>query len=408
MTRGRRRRGISAFAAGVIGIVVIVVFTYLAFTQFANPFANPFTVHATFSSAGGLRPGSLVRIAGVNIGKVTGIDQVPGCGHDQPGRASCSATEVTMTIDDQGLPLHTDATFAIRPRTFLEGNFFIDVSPGTPDAPRASDGHTFPVQQGIQAVQLDQILTSLQADTRRNLQTLLQQYGTAVKRGGPAYNRSIPVLAARLPLQLGRRPRRARDRTARPLELDRRLRDGRRRAQRQPPGPRQPRHGLQHDRRRVRAPERRAAGRAGRAAPNAVGGDPGVQRAQRVAAAADHARRRAAARRPIGRARDRRDAAAGRLSCAGWSAPDELGALASTLQRAAPALSQLTRGTIPLMAGRRTPGVQLPGHGHLPVVAADAEGSALQRLQRVPAPQGLRRGGRLPPRPGRRVAQLRR
>ena len=192
MTRRRRRRGLSAFAAGVIGIVLIVVFTYLAFTKFADPFANPFTVHATFSGAGGLRPGSVVRIAGVNVGKVTGIGKVPGCGHDQPGRASCSAAQVTMTIDDQGLPLHTDATFAIRPRTFLEGNFFVDVSPGTPEAPKAPDGHTFPVQQGIQAVQLDQVLTSLQSDTRRNLQTLLAQYGTAVKRGGPAYNRSIP------------------------------------------------------------------------------------------------------------------------------------------------------------------------------------------------------------------------
>ena len=36
------------------------------------------------------------------------------------------------------------------------------------------------------------MLTSLQADTRRNLQTLLQQYGTAVKQGGPGYNASIP------------------------------------------------------------------------------------------------------------------------------------------------------------------------------------------------------------------------
>src|SRR5262249_20867234 len=66
------------------------------------------------------------------------------------------------------------------------------VSPGTPSAPIAPDGYTFPVQQGIQPVQLDQVLTSLQADTRRNLQILLTQYGTAVKQGGPSYNASIP------------------------------------------------------------------------------------------------------------------------------------------------------------------------------------------------------------------------
>jgi phospholipid/cholesterol/gamma-HCH transport system substrate-binding protein len=191
MTRRRRGTGITAFTAGLIGIVTISLFTYLAFTKFANPFANPFTVHATFSSANGLRPDSLVRIAGVNVGRVTSISRVPGCSDAGQGRSGCAAAQVTMTIDDQGAPLHTDATFAIRPRTFLEGNFFIDVSPGTPDAPRAADGHTFPVQQGIQPVQLDQVLTSLQGNTRQNLQTLLQQYGTAVKQGGPAFNSSI-------------------------------------------------------------------------------------------------------------------------------------------------------------------------------------------------------------------------
>jgi phospholipid/cholesterol/gamma-HCH transport system substrate-binding protein len=35
------------------------------------------------------------------------------------------------------------------------------------------------------------VLTSLQADTRHNLQILLEQYGTAVKQGGPSYNASI-------------------------------------------------------------------------------------------------------------------------------------------------------------------------------------------------------------------------
>jgi phospholipid/cholesterol/gamma-HCH transport system substrate-binding protein len=191
MTRRRKRRGISALAAGLIAIAAIALFTYLAFTKFADPFARPFTVHAIFSSANGLRPDSLVRIAGVNVGKVQSVGRVPGCEDAGRERSGCSAADVTMTIDDQGLPLHTDATFAIRPRTFLEGNFFVDVSPGTPDAPRAPEGHTFPVQQGIIPVQLDQVLTSLQAPTRANLRTLLQQYGIGVKKGGPAYNASI-------------------------------------------------------------------------------------------------------------------------------------------------------------------------------------------------------------------------
>src|SRR5437763_1073012 len=142
MRRRRRRGGITTFAAGLIGIVAIVVITYLGFTKFANPFASPYTVHAMFSNANGLRPNSLVRVAGVNVGKVSSVQPASGC---KSGSSSqqCSAADVTMTIDDQGLPIHQDATFSIRPRIFLEGNFFVDINPGTPSSPSAKDGHTF-------------------------------------------------------------------------------------------------------------------------------------------------------------------------------------------------------------------------------------------------------------------------
>ncbi len=191
MTRRRRKLSVSTFGAGLAGILAIVITSYMAYTKFANPFANPYTVHVVFSSANGLRPQSLVRIAGVNVGQVTSIDPAPGCKVAARSTSTCQAAQVTMTINDQGLPLHKDATFWIRPRIFLEGNFFVDVSPGTPEAPIANSGYTFPIQSGVEPVQFDQVLTSLQSDTRRNLQILLQQYGTAVKQGGPSYNRSI-------------------------------------------------------------------------------------------------------------------------------------------------------------------------------------------------------------------------
>jgi phospholipid/cholesterol/gamma-HCH transport system substrate-binding protein len=186
-----RRKPMSTFPAGAIGIVLIMIFSYAAYTKFANPFANPYTVKAVFANANGLQSGSLVRIAGVNVGTVTGVSTEPGCHTAAKDPKACNAAEVTMTIQGNGLPIHDDATFAIRPRIFLEGNFFVDISPGTPNAPVAGTGHTFPIQQGVEPVQFDQVLTGLQSNTRQNLQILLQQYGKAVKVGGPAYNRSI-------------------------------------------------------------------------------------------------------------------------------------------------------------------------------------------------------------------------
>ena len=88
--------------------------------------------------------------------------------------------EVEMEIKDKGLPIHKDATLKIRPRIFLEGNFFVDLSPGTPQAPTIDDGDTIPSTQTASPVQLDQVLTALQSDTREDLKTLLDEYGRAL------------------------------------------------------------------------------------------------------------------------------------------------------------------------------------------------------------------------------------
>jgi phospholipid/cholesterol/gamma-HCH transport system substrate-binding protein len=124
-----------------------------------------------------------VRIAGVNVGKVTAVE------HRTPGSTDAL---VTMRIDEAGRPLHEDATFAIRPRIFLEGNFFVDVMPGTPSAPLLEDGDTVPVNQTRTPVQLDQILTALQSDTREDLKVLLDQYSESLEgKGARGFNRSI-------------------------------------------------------------------------------------------------------------------------------------------------------------------------------------------------------------------------
>ena len=44
---------------------------------------------------------------------------------------------VTMEIEDDDQPIHNDATIKIRPRLFLEGNFYLDMKPGTPGGRRA-------------------------------------------------------------------------------------------------------------------------------------------------------------------------------------------------------------------------------------------------------------------------------
>jgi hypothetical protein len=98
-----------------------------------------------------------------------------------------------MEIQKTGLPIHTDAQMKIRPRIFLEGNFFVDVLPGSPSAPNVHSGDTIPINQTSTPVQLGDLLTSLQSDTRSSLKTLIYEY--AVKGlgngGAQAYNRAL-------------------------------------------------------------------------------------------------------------------------------------------------------------------------------------------------------------------------
>lgn len=157
------------FRVGLLAIVLIAIGAYFGFTK-DIPFTHGYYLHAVFESSNNLRPGSPVRIAGVNVGKVKSVDRYK----------DTNLTDITMEINEDGLPIHRDATLKIRPRIFLEGNFFVDLKPGSPSTPEVPDGGVIGSAQTATPVQLDQLLTALQSDQRADLQTVLQQFGKAL------------------------------------------------------------------------------------------------------------------------------------------------------------------------------------------------------------------------------------
>jgi virulence factor Mce-like protein len=161
-TGRRRRAGRSPLTVGMIVLAIVVVGVFLGFTK-DIPFTHGFRVHAVFESANSIRINSPVRIAGVNVGKVKSVSRKEGT----------NEALVTMEIKKEGLPIHEDASAKIRPRIFLEGNFFVDLQPGSPSAPKLEDGDTIKVTRTATPVQLDQVLTALQSDTRQDLRDLL-------------------------------------------------------------------------------------------------------------------------------------------------------------------------------------------------------------------------------------------
>lgn len=154
---------------GIVVVVVLAIVVYFGFTK-TIPFKHGYRLNAVFTSAQNIKPKSPVRIAGVDVGIVTGI------------RREGTAGLVEMEIQSRGQPIHADAQLKIRPRIFLEGNWFVELQPGSPSAPTISSGHTIPITQTAVPVQLDQVLNALNTDTRANLQRFLIGYGEGLTR----------------------------------------------------------------------------------------------------------------------------------------------------------------------------------------------------------------------------------
>jgi phospholipid/cholesterol/gamma-HCH transport system substrate-binding protein len=164
----RRRERVPNWLIAVIFILVFTVGPYLAFTKHIPFTSYGYEVKATFANSANIALKSPVRIAGVEVGKVISSER------------DGDATTVTFTVDDTGRPIHENAFASIRPRIFLEGNFFIELDPGSPSSPELGSGGTIPISRTSTAVQIDELLTALQSPVRADLGRLLESYGDAL------------------------------------------------------------------------------------------------------------------------------------------------------------------------------------------------------------------------------------
>jgi phospholipid/cholesterol/gamma-HCH transport system substrate-binding protein len=169
--RRRRRSRVSGAVAGLVATIVVLAACWLVFKGPTPWSGGGYKLKAVFTVQTELHLDSPVRIAGVDVGKVTSIHHVQG---------NSTAAMVTMTIAHQGLPIHSDATVNIRPRLFLEGNYYVDLQPGTPEAPVIHSGGVLPAAHTSGPVQLDRVLSALNSDARGNLQTFVQGLGDAL------------------------------------------------------------------------------------------------------------------------------------------------------------------------------------------------------------------------------------
>lgn len=191
MSRRALREGLRPLLA-ILGLVLIAgaVAAYILENQRLRfPWDDTYTVHAELPTGQALTPGQgqIVTVAGVKVGEIAKVRL-------RDGRAL-----VDLSIDRDRLPggVHRDATLLVRPRTPLQ-DMTIDVDPGSQDEPALSPRDVLGVERATPSVNLDEVLASLDQDTRAWVTTLVQAGGAALKDRGAALRAALKASAPTL------------------------------------------------------------------------------------------------------------------------------------------------------------------------------------------------------------------
>lgn len=184
MRRAIRTHRFDFAAIGALIVAAVAVTLYILEHQPSFVFGQSYyTVRAPFATAAAVTPGQgqAVTIAGVQVGQIAGVTL-------QDGRAV-----VTMNIDKQYQPIYNDATVLLRPRTPLK-DMYLALDPGTRSAGAVPPGGTLSAANTNPDVDVSEILSSLDADTRNYLILLLA--GGAEVFQDPGGTRTAPSPAA--------------------------------------------------------------------------------------------------------------------------------------------------------------------------------------------------------------------
>ncbi|NLT06437.1 MAG: MCE family protein [Solirubrobacterales bacterium] len=182
MSRALRDHGRAVAALAGLIVVALAIGGYILSNQrFYLPAWVPvigtdfYTVEAELQTAQAVAPGQgqSVTIAGVKVGEIGSVEL-------EDGRAV-----VELKIQREYAPIHQDASILLRSRTALK-DMYLSLDPGSETAGDIDDGGRIPVENTLPDVNPDEILASLDGDTRDYLRILLSSGAQALEGDSPA------------------------------------------------------------------------------------------------------------------------------------------------------------------------------------------------------------------------------
>jgi virulence factor Mce-like protein len=177
---------------GALAVLITILAVFLAYN--ANnglPFVQSYRLTAQVPNAAALVPGNEVRIGGVRVGIVESIKPVAT-------DDGTYAAQLALKLDKSVEPLPEDSTVIIRSRSAL-GLKYVQITRGTSDQGFPA-GSVLPLSAARpEPVEFDQLLSTFDKPTQKNIQANLTEFGNALAGRGPDINAAIGALKPLLP-----------------------------------------------------------------------------------------------------------------------------------------------------------------------------------------------------------------
>jgi phospholipid/cholesterol/gamma-HCH transport system substrate-binding protein len=163
------------FALSCFGILLLLWTSFGGSVPLA---AKGYRYAIDFREATQLTTNADVRISGVNVGRVTGIE---------PNGTTARAT---IEIDSPYAPIAADSKAILRAKTLL-GETYVEITPGDRDGPKLKEDAVLPARQVLPTTELDEVLRALDPRTRRDLQKVLGGFAHGLTGRGQDINSAV-------------------------------------------------------------------------------------------------------------------------------------------------------------------------------------------------------------------------
>jgi phospholipid/cholesterol/gamma-HCH transport system substrate-binding protein len=175
---------IAAMVVFAMSCFGLLLFLWLAFGGPVPLKPEGYRFKTSFSEATNLAGEADVRISGVPVGKVKSIEPDKTTGR----------SIVNIELESRYAPIPSDARAILRQKTLL-GETYVELTPGTPAAPKVPEGASLRESQVSDTVQLDEIFRTFDKPTRAAFQTWMQEQAKGIGGYGRDVNDALGNLA---------------------------------------------------------------------------------------------------------------------------------------------------------------------------------------------------------------------